>query len=156
MEEFNVELVCYSHTVGESAVHLQFTPAYRRAIFEIPIVRKLTRLYLEAKTKQMGVVLAGIGIGPDHLHMFVCGFKNYSIAELARHLKGFTSRMMRKNHWKLFKHMLWGKKFWSEGYFHRTVGAVTRDTMEFYVKNSQNKHWKHCKGKRTINLIDTA
>ena len=48
---------------------------------------------------------------------------------------------MRKNHWKFFKNQLWGKKFWSSGYFHRTVGAVTSETMEFYVKHSQEKHW---------------
>ena len=142
MKEFNVELVKYAHTVGESGIHLQFTPAYRREVFGNPKVRKLLKLYLESKTEQMGVVLAGIGFGPEHLHLFVCGFKNYSIADLARHLKEFTSRMMRKNHWNLFKDQLWGKKFWSSGYFHRTVGAVTSETMEFYVKHSQDKHWK--------------
>ena len=140
--KFNVELVKYPHTVGESGVHLQFTPAYRRGIFGNPKVRKLVKLYLESKTKEMGIVLAGIGFGKNHLHLFICGFKNYSIAELTRQLKGFTSRMMRKNHWEFFKNQLWGKKFWSSGYFHRTVGAVTSETMEFYVKHSQEKHWK--------------
>jgi len=140
--KFNVELVKYPHTVGESGVHLQFTPVYRREVFENPMVRKLLRLYLESKTKQMKVVLAGVGMGPEHVHLFVCGFKNYSIAQLVRHLKGFTSRMMRKNHYKFFNDKLWGKKFWSSGYFHRTVGAVTSDSMEFYVKHSQDKHWK--------------
>jgi len=140
--EFKVELVRYSHTVGESGVHLQFTPAYRKPIFESPRVRKLVGLYIESKAKDMGIILAGIGIGPDHLHLFVCNFKNYSIIEVARQLKGFVSRMMRRNHKKLFKHLLWGKKFWSAGYFHRTVGAVTSEAMEFYVKNSQGRHWK--------------
>jgi len=140
--EFKVELVRYSHSLGESGLHLQFTPAYRRPVFEIPKVRRLVRLYLENKTKRMGIILAGIGFGPDHLHVFVCNFKNYSIAELARQLKGFVSRMMRKNHKKLFRHLLWGDKFWTSGYFHRTVGAVTTETMKFYIEHSQDKHWK--------------
>ena len=90
----------------------------------------------------MGIVLAGVGIGSEHLYLFVCDFKNWSITDVAKELKGFTSRMTRKNHQKFFKHYLWGKKFWSSEYFHRTVGVVTSYSMKFYVKHNQNKHWK--------------
>ena len=50
--------------------------------------------------------------------------------------------MMRKNRWSLFRGYLWGKKFWSEGYFYRTVGQVTADSVKFYVERSQKKHWE--------------
>mgnify|MGYP001559564004 FL=1 len=50
--------------------------------------------------------------------------------------------MMRKNHMDLIKDKLWGKKFWSEGYFYRTVGAVTKESVQFYIEHSQKKHWK--------------
>lgn len=142
MKNFELELVAYSHSIGETGVHLQFTPAYRRPIFNIPKVKDLVKLYIKSKAKTMNIIIAGIGIGPDHIHLFICNFKNYSISEIVRRLKGYVSRMMRKHHKKLFKHYLWGKKFWSSGYFHRTVGAVTSDTMEFYVKHSQKRHWK--------------
>ena len=139
---FGIELVRYSHTVGESCLHLQFTPAYRKPLFADKRVKKLVELYLLAKADELEIVIAGLGFGPNHLHVFICNWKNYSISKLVKRLKGFVSRMMRKNHWKLFKHLLWGKKFWSEGYFHRTVGSVTKDAMEFYVSHSQDKHWE--------------
>ena len=50
---------------------------------------------------------------------------------------------MRKGHRFLFKNKLWGKKFWSGGYFYRTVGIVTKQTVKKYVKESQQKHWEH-------------
>jgi REP element-mobilizing transposase RayT len=37
---------------------------------------------------------------------------------------------------------LWGDKFWSSGYFCRSIGAVTTEAVEYYIKHSQEKHWK--------------
>ena len=52
--------------------------------------------------------------------------------------------MMRRGHWYMFRHKLWGDKFWSEGHFYRSVGAVTKESMEWYVTEGQKKHWiKH-------------
>ena len=68
--------------------------------------------------------------------------KNHSASQVAKLLKGFSSRMMRKHHRELFASMLWGKKFWTGGYFYRTVGAVNSETVNRYVERSQNKHWK--------------
>lgn len=45
--------------------------------------------------------------------------------------------MMRRHHWDLFRDKLWGDKFWSGGYFARTVGAVNADTVKRYVEESQ-------------------
>ena len=50
---------------------------------------------------------------------------------------------MRQGFKYLFEEKLLGKKFWSGGYFHRTVGVVTKDTVKKYVKESQKKHWEN-------------
>ena len=74
--------------------------------------------------------------------MFVENWKNWSIAGLACELKKYASRKMRKGHKYLFADKLWGDKFWTAGYFHRTVGVVTAETVRKYVKESQKKHWE--------------
>jgi|TARA_Y100000310_G_scaffold288168_1_gene313579 putative transposase len=136
------ELRCSAHTVGESNLHLQFTPAYRREIFENNLVRELTIAYLFERAKQLKVFVSAIDCGPDHIHLFVEHWKNWSIKDLARELKSYSSRKMRKGHRQLFINELWGKKFWSAGYFHRTVGAVNAETVKRYVEQSQSKHWE--------------
>ena len=40
------ELRSSGHTVGETNLHLQFTPAYRRDIFSEPLTRELTTAYI--------------------------------------------------------------------------------------------------------------
>jgi putative transposase len=135
------ELRASAHTVGESNLHLQFTPAYRRDIFVSNIVKELTVAFLVERAKQLNVFVSAVDCGPDHIHLFVEDWKNWSISDLACELKKYSSRKMRKGFRYLFKDKLWSKKFWSCGYFHRTVGVVTKDTVKKYVKESQKKHW---------------
>ena len=132
-----------AHTVGETNLHLQFTPAYRQDIFIDPTVRELTIAYLVERAKQLKVDVSAVDCGPDHLHIFVEHWKNWSIAGLACELKKYSSRKMRKGHRYLFRNKLWGNKFWTSGYFHRTVGVVTAETVRRYVKESQKKHWEN-------------
>jgi len=89
----------------------------------------------------MRVRISAIEAGPDHLHLFVSEWRCYAPAELVRQLKGYSSYMMRKGHKELFQHLLWGKKFWSGGYFYRTVGAVNSTTVKRYIQEGQRKHW---------------
>ena len=92
--------------------------------------------------------IAAIECGPDHLHLFVKQWKNWKIPVLAGQLKTYSSRMMRKGHSALFSNKLWRKKFWSAGYFHRTVGAVTAETVKRYIAEGQRKRWKQIENKK--------
>lgn len=136
------ELLHSAHTVGETNLHIQFTPAYRRGIFSDSLTRELTVAYLIERSQQLGIFVSAVDCGPDHIHLFIENWKNYSISGLACELKKYSSRKMRKGHKYLFKDKLWGDKFWSAGYFHRTVGVVTAETVRKYVKDSQKKHWE--------------
>src|SRR3989338_3410683 len=135
------ELRSSGHTVGETNLHLQFTPAYRRDVFVEPLVRELTVAYLVQRAQEMKLNVAAIECGPDHVHLFVTEWKNWSIPVLAGQLKTYSSRMMRKGHKELFAYKLYGKKFCSAGYFHRTVCVVTAETVKRYVAEGQKKHW---------------
>jgi len=151
-----VELLSSSHAVGEANYHLQFTPAYRRAIFENEAVRILTRDYILAAAREHKITIAAIGFGPDHCHVFTIRCKNHSSAKVANILKGFSSRMMRKNHWDMFNKQLYGRKFWTSGYFYRTVGAVNAKTVGHYVRESQKKHWPAKEGAKQHSLLEFA
>ena len=133
------ELRASGHTIGETNLHLQITPAYRRDIFSEPLTRELTVAYIVERAQQMKVEVAAIECGPNHLHLFVKQWKNWKIPVLAGQLKTYSSRMMRKGHSELFSNKLWGKKFWSAGYFHRTVGAVTAETVKRYIREGQKR-----------------
>ena len=136
------EVESYSHSVGEFNFHVQLTSAYRKPVFADERVLKLTKAHLLEKAKTMGINIKAMEFGPEHVHIFVVNCKNYAPAKLIQQLKGFSSRMMRKHHWNLFRHYLWGDKFWSEGYFCRSIGATTTGAVKYYIEKSQQKHWE--------------
>ena len=76
------------------------------------------------------------------MHLFVSNVRFVSEIKLVQQMKGFSSYMMRRGHLYMFHDKLWGKKFWSEGHFYRSVGAVTKESMQWYVTEGQKKHWK--------------
>ena len=138
-----IEVVHYSHAVGEFNYHIQLTPAYRRGVLGDIRVMKLVKSYIQVKANELNVRIVEMKGGSDHLHIFVVNCKNIAPSKLVQYFKGFSSYMMRKNHWSLFRGDLWGKKFWSEGYFCRSIGATTTEAVEYYIKHSQKKHWKN-------------
>ncbi len=148
------ELVRHTHSVGECNLHLQFTPAYRQDVFIEPLVRELTIAYLVQKAQELDVNVAAIECGPDHIHLFIKNWRKYSISKLAQFLKGYSSKMIREGHQHLIQDKLWGKKFWSEGYFFRTVGAVTAETVKKYVEEGQQKHWTEHEQKQQKTLFN--
>lgn len=148
-----MELIKSSHAVGESNFHIQLTPAYRQDIFRDEQVSELTLAYIIEKLNEFKVVLLGYGFGPEHLHLFVANVRFVGEVELVRQVKGYSSYKMRKHFSHLFKNKLWGKKFWTEGHFYRSVGAVNAETMKNYIEESQEKHWKKTFVKREEILI---
>ena len=137
-----MKLIKTSHAVGESNFHIQLTPAYRQDIFRDEQVAELTLAFILEKLIELKVVILGYGFGPDHLHLFLANVRFVGEIDLVRQIKGYSSYKMRKHFSYLFKTKLYGKKFWSEGHFYRSVGAVNTETMKHYVEESQEKHWE--------------
>jgi putative transposase len=140
--KMEMKLVVSAHAVGERNFHIQLTPAYRQDVFEDGQVAELTLAFIIEKLNELKVVMAGYGYGPDHLHLFLANVRYVGEIELVRQIKGYSSYKMRKHFSYLFRGKLWGKKFWSEGHFYRSVGAVNAETMKHYIEESQDKHWE--------------
>jgi len=144
------ELIVSCHAIGESNYHIQLTPAYRQDIFYDPLVAELTLAYIVQKMKKLKVQLLAYNHGPDHIHLFISNLRFVSEIEFVRQIKGYSSYMMRKGHKYMFKDKLWGDKFWSEGHFYRSVGAVNKDTMHHYIDECQEKHWDKIKEQQSL------
>ena len=131
-----------SHTYGESYLHLQFTPKKRRKAFQDTKVLQETRNQFTKKSRELGITLIVAEFGPDHCHLFLQNWKNYSIPQLAQFLKGSSSHALRAQFHNL-RLAVDSKSFWTDGYFYETVGSVTAQAREFYIRRCQGKHWKN-------------
>ena len=136
-----MKFVSSSHSYGGSALHLQFTPKKRRKVFTKEFVRKACRAKFEEKALQLGVNFEACDFGPDHCHIFLTRCKNHSIANLAQHFKGASSKQLREDFGDFLDHYKMGDSFWSDGYFYETCGNVSAEYRKYYVERMQKKHW---------------
>lgn len=137
----SVSLVSAGHCVGGWNFHLQFTPAFRRKVFEDEVVKGVCEREALAVASRLGVSVAASEFGRDHWHLFVVGAKNYAAPELARRFKGATSRAIRRECLERVRKWLSCDHFWSHGYFAETIGRVTSETVQHYIERQQKKHW---------------
>ena len=136
-----MKFVSSSHSFGVSALHLQFTPKKRRKVFTKEFVQKACLARFEEKAMQLHVNLEACDFGPDHCHLFITRWKNFSPAQLAQHFKGASSIKLREDFGDFLEHYKMGDSFWSDGYFYETCGNVSAEYRKYYVERMQKKHW---------------
>ena len=138
MENF----VRYRHCVGETGLHIQLTPKYRKDVFVDETIREGCRRILYEIGRRIGIDIQSIEFGPNHVHLFITNWRKYSISQLVQYLKGASSREIRRTMWERVRKYEWGKAFWHGGYFFETVGRITSESIKFYIERMQRKHWK--------------
>ena len=75
--------------------HLIWCSKYRRDVLVTPVKEQLEKLLME-KAKQIDVQISSLEILPDHVHLFVKCSPVDSPHWIVQQLKGFTSRLLRK------------------------------------------------------------
>jgi len=137
----NMGLVHSRSTVGSSNIHFQFTPKYRREVFESKKVQAVCDQAYREIAQKLGLIYHAHEFGPDHDHVFVGNTMKYTVSYLIQQLKGYSSRKIRAECWEEIKDKLWGDSFWHDGYFHEFIGRFTNDSMKYYIERQQKKHW---------------
>jgi putative transposase len=137
------ELMSSRHCLGGSNFHMQYTPKYRRDVFEKEEIREIIKMAFDEEARKMGIKIEVVEFGPDHVHLFISNCKDYAAATIAGKLKGFSSWFIRKNYSELLKGYGMGGSFWTDGYFYESIGRVTAETVKKYIENQQKKHWMH-------------
>ena len=80
--------------------------------------------------------ISELSIQEDHVHLIIQTKPEDSVAEVARRLKGGTSRVIRKEYSEL-EEFLWGDSFWADGYFAETVGHVDEEVVRRYIREQR-------------------
>jgi len=122
--------------VCELRYHLVWCPKYRRPVLEGAVADRLEALIREKAAEMGGEVLA-ISVQPDHVHVFLRVSTPYlSPAEVAAGLKGYTSRVLRREFPHLRSRL---PTLWSRSYYVGTVGQVSQETVERYIASQSGR-----------------
>jgi len=121
------------HSASMLANHLVFCPKYRGAVLR-PGVREFARTVILEICDEMGLEVIRMAVGADHVHIFFRYPPRYSVSEIAKKIKGKSSRVLRERYPELKKWCPDG--LWSPGCFHGSVGHGA-DVVEKYIKSQE-------------------
>lgn len=89
---------------------------------------------LKEKADELGLIIVTMEVMPDHVHLFVKSKPTYAPHFIVQQLKGYTSRMLRKE-FKVLRSRL--PTLWTRSYFCESVGCISEDTIKKYIDNQK-------------------
>ncbi|WP_373419763.1 IS200/IS605 family transposase [Brevibacillus reuszeri] len=121
--------------VFDCKYHVVFCPKYRKKVLTEPVDIRLKELFLE-KAMELRAEIVEMEIMPDHVHLLIKCDPQFGIHRVVKHLKGYTSRVMRME----FRHLKSRlPSLWTNAYFVATVGTVQLDVIKKYIESQKER-----------------
>ena len=138
-----VDLTYRKHSVGQSAYHFVWKPKYNVNVFRHTWCKQVCEDAIKQAASNHKIQIYELRVMPDHIHVFAEVPPSMNVSKALQLLKGVSAREFFKKctGWKAFFANNGTRKpsLWSPGKFFRSVGSVTADVIENYIKNSQDK-----------------
>ena len=120
-----------THTRWNCKYHIVFAPKYRRKVFYGEKRREIGAiLRMLCDWKKIRIVEAEVCI--DHVHMLVEIPPKVAVSSFMGYLKGKSTLMIYDRHPEL--QSKWDKAFWARGYYVETIGNITDEAVQKYIK----------------------
>ena len=128
-----------SHTKWNCQYHIVFIPKYRRKAIYSKLRSDIGK-YLRGLCEYKGVEIVEANACPDHIHMLVKIPPKLSISSFMGYLKGKSTLMLYDRHPEL--QSKWDKAFWARGYYVETIGNITDEAVQKYIKEQAEESRK--------------
>ena len=120
-----------AHTKWLCKYHIVFTPKYRRKVIYNQY-RNSLREILRRLCEYKGVKIIEGELMADHVHMLVLIPPKISVSSFMGYLKGKSTLMLYDRYPEL--QSKWDKAFWARGYYVETIGNITDEAVQKYIK----------------------
>ena len=120
-----------AHTRWNCKYHIVFAPKYRRQVFYRE-KRRATGSILRKLCEWKSVRILEAECCADHIHMLVEIPPKMSVSGFMGYLKGKSTLMLYDRHPEL--QSKWDKAFWARGYYVETIGNITDEAVQKYIK----------------------
>jgi putative transposase len=117
------------HTVHHVVYHLIWCPKRRRKVLVGPIKARLEQLMREVANER-GWTILELAIQPDHVQVFLRGDPYTAPSDIARLMKGRSSRVLREE----FPELLKLPSLWTHSFFVSTAGNVSHEIIQRYIE----------------------
>lgn len=114
--------------------HFVFVPKRRRPVLKPHIAERLQQIIFDVVTENRWKLIA-LEIMPDHVHLLVNIKPSDSASDVARRVKGRSSKLLRDE----FPELLKLPCMWTPSYFVGSVGNVSTEIVRKYIEQQNGK-----------------
>jgi len=123
-----------NHCKYNVSYHIIWIPKYRRSVLVGDIETRLKEILIE-KAAQLEIEIGAMECMPDHIHIFIKATPQMMISTIVKHLKGYSSYVLRKE----FVELKQCKVLWAPSYFVETIGHISEKTVRKYIEDQKTK-----------------
>lgn len=114
--------------------HVIFVCKYRKVILE-PISEELKQIMIDI-SKESNFEILEMETDKDHIHFLIKSEPKVSVLSIVRKLKQESTNRLWKTQKDYLEKYYWGENtLWSDGYFAYTIGNVSKEAAEYYIRN---------------------
>lgn len=124
-----------NNTVYNVGYHLIWCPKYRRKVLVGEVESRLRELLIN-KAKELKINIEKMEIMPDHVYLFVKSSPTLSPHLIVKRLKGYTSRVLRKEMPSIKSRL---PTLWTNSYYCESCGHISEDTVKRYIEEQKNR-----------------
>jgi len=143
-----VEIKHNKHSIGQLAYHFVWRPKYNVSVFSEKEKHDYMVRALRAIADKWDVEVYEVEVMVNHIHLFVEVPSTMTVSFAFQILKGGSARLFFKRfpEWRKYFHRGHEKAhLWSPGKFFRSVGSVTAEVVEKYIRNSNSWDFEYLK-----------
>ena len=114
--------------------HVIFVCKYRKQILN-PISEELKQIIYDI-SKESDFKLLEMETDKDHIHFLIKSEPKVSVLVIVRRFKQESTIRLWKTQKEYLRKYFWNENtLWSDGYFASTIGNVSKEAAEYYIRN---------------------
>jgi len=121
-------------TIFNISYHIIWCTKYRRKVLVNEVEDRLKTLLVE-KAKEIGCEISIQEVMPDHVHIFIKTKPTLAPHYIVQQLKGYTSRILRKEFHKLKSRI---PTLWTRSYYCESIGHISEEAVKKYINDQKN------------------
>lgn len=119
--------------------HLVWVTKYQNPAFTTPELASDMKKILLQLAAEKEFAIEELEVMPDHVHMLLSFKPKYAPADIVKYLKGHSAKRFFQIHPEIRDHEFWGGHLWSHSYYMGTLGNMSREVVENYIRNQYSK-----------------
>ena len=119
--------------------HLIWVTKYRKPVFTTPVLIDEMKTILKDLSAVNEILIEEMEVMPDHSHLWISFKPKHATSSIVKYLKGHSAKIFFQNHPEIRDSSFWGGHLWSHSYYMSTLGNMSQEVVEKYIRNQYTK-----------------